>query len=112
MSMSMTDIAISIAAADVGAAGVISFLQGQSFTDVALSLNGGLGAGLGYTVGMIVAPKISQSAAVNIAVPFAGAAAVPGLVGGQWDADVLLLAAGAVAGTYLVQMIYQKTQKQ
>lgn len=105
--------AIAFAAAAVGSAGAVSLLYKAPFMDVLMSVNGGLGAAAGYTAGAYLATKIGgktkpASMAVQSAIAFAGAVALPGLVSGTWDSELLVLAAGAFIAPYATFMILNK----
>lgn len=102
--------AIEFAAADIAGSAVVAYMYGAPFTDVALSLSGGAGAALGYTLGNYLAPQISSKPSIQMAVAVAGAAAVPGVIGGAFDAELLVLAAGAAAGCYLAQWAITKSK--
>lgn len=94
-------------------------IGGAEFMDFATSFTGGLGAAVGYTAGCYLAsdPLSDQKGAVasvmqntsknyKMIIPVAGAIAVPAIASGTLDTDVAILAAGAVAGGYIVSYYY------
>lgn len=86
----------------VGATAAGYFAIGAEPMDMATSVNGALGAAAGYTVGLYMSEGSDSSYASYY--PIAGAIVVPGLAGGVWDQNVLIVAAGAWAGCYLYKM--------
>jgi len=73
--------------------------------DLVTSVSGSLGAAVGYSAGAYL--EGSMPSDYSYFYPMAGAIVVPGLAAGRWDAPVLILGAGAIAGCYAYKM-YKK----
>lgn len=80
-----------------------SFLTGAKFVDVALSMNGALGAVAGLTVGTLMGGSYGDAAQY---LPLVGAIAVPAIVGMKLDMVTVGLGVGAFAGAWSGSFLY------
>jgi len=110
--MDLTNTLKPAAGALVGAtvAGVVS--TGAPAMDIMTSVSGAAGSAIGYVAGTYVGTLATfqgtdgKPNTLGMAAPFIGAAAVPGLASGIWDADTIVLAVGAAAGAMLIAKFF------
>lgn len=98
---------VSSVSAVAGSALIGSYAIGAPAMDLATSVSGAAGAGLGYAAGSFLAGSLSNSTLVMLA-PVAGAIAVPAVASGTLDQAVVILGVGAVVGAYVGKMVYDK----
>lgn len=94
-------------AAWAGATAAGAIMSGAPVMDVATAMSGAAGAALGHTAGRIVSMNMADSSYAML-LPIAGAIAVPGLAGGIWDAQVVVIGLGAVAGCMIYSQVMKK----
>lgn len=92
-----------VVGAFVGSTVAGSFLTGAKFVDVALSMNGALGAVAGLTVATFLGASSGNESQY---LPLAGAIAVPAIVGMKLDMVTVGLGVGAFAGAWSGSYMY------
>jgi hypothetical protein len=75
---------------------------GESFVDLATSMDGALGAAVGGMGALYAAGAAQFSSDNQQYAMIAGTVAVPGLVGGEFDMQLGAIAAGALGAAYLL----------
>ena len=101
LSPSWTSVVKPVALSVVGAAVFGAAAGIADPIDLATSFAGALGAAAGYHGVKAAMANQDQSGYAAMAGPVIGAFLVPGFIGGEWDAAVAVIAAGAWAGDYI-----------
>lgn len=93
-------------AALVGGAVLGMAVSGANFSDVLTSMEGAAGATVGYiAAGYVVKAGSAHAGEENMAIQFAGAVAVPAVMGGKIDVTLFAIAAGTVIGPMIVASV-------
>lgn len=93
-------------AAIAGSAVIGSYALGVPIMDLATSISGAAGAGLGYTAGKFAQSSLGEDSVFAKVAPVAGAILVPAVASQTFDSSVVILGLGAVAGAYVGMMVY------
>ena len=106
---SLMDLLMPVAGALVGATAVGVVMTNESAMEIATTMNGGLGAAIGYGAGSYLAGMDSSSMGrFGQYLPAALAIGVPSLVDGRIDAVNVGLGLGSVGGAWLLHREYPR----
>lgn len=89
-----------------GSALIGSYALGVPAMDLATSVSGAAGAGLGYAAGKFAQGSLDSTGTLFKIAPIVGAVLVPAVASQTFDSSVVILGLGAVAGAYVGMMVY------